>query len=75
MISDIDGIQDLWLSVKGYIPKKDRLDAADAFVIILDEYGVTDGIEYEEFIDPDLKVALVSYYGLDENEDDEDNNW
>ena len=67
-----DFIIDLWSRVKHLVPKKDRLDAADAIIAICDEYGYADGIELHEDLDSELHAAVKTYYGeYDEGEDED----
>jgi hypothetical protein len=69
-------IIELWDSIKPFINSKDRLNAADAMVAIFDEYGFSDGLEFEHGLDKHLNAAVISYYGLDEETtDDDDEGW
>lgn len=66
-----DFIVDLWSQIKHLIPAKDRLDAADAIIRITDEYGHADGIELREDLDKELMAAVKSYYGSDDDYEDD----
>lgn len=67
---------ELWSRLKPLIPQKDRLDAADKLVAVFDEHGMivdTDALSVE--FDKELKAAFVSVYGIDDDEEDEDDEW
>lgn len=63
---------ELWQDIKHYIPSKDRIDVADLVVKKFDEYGLSDGIENEVGLDKTLKTAVISYYHLEEDEEEHD---
>tara|TARA_B100000929_G_scaffold286003_1_gene270436 strand:+ start:1146 stop:1373 length:228 start_codon:yes stop_codon:yes gene_type:complete len=69
-----EALIDLWSRMKPFISKGDMLNAADMFVSSLDEHGLIDVNEHVVLSigDPVLKDALVSYYDLEFDEDDED---
>lgn len=71
-----DYIIELWTRMKPFITAKDRMDAADAFVAVLDEHGLADSLEAQGELVPDkhLRAATVSYYGIEEEDEDEDEN-
>lgn len=72
MNNDVDMIVDLWSRIKPIIPKKERLEVADAIIAVMDEHGYSDGIENESSLDRDLLAAVKSHYGSDIDEEDED---
>jgi isocitrate dehydrogenase kinase/phosphatase len=72
MNNDVDMIVDLWSRLKLLIPKKERLEAADVIVAVMDEHGYADGLEDEDSLDKELLAAVKSHYGVDLDEDDED---
>ncbi len=69
--TEIELLIETWQKLSNYVPAKDRLDAAKAFVLLLDEYGLDDQAQ-QEFKDVDdyLADAIDGYY-LD-TDDDED---
>lgn len=70
-------IIELWARMKPFITAKDRMDAADAFVSVLDEHGMADALEAQGELVPDkhLRAATVSYYGIEDDEDEESDGW
>lgn len=69
---EVEIIEELWLRIKPLIAKKERLDVADAMIAVFDDYGVADGIENVPTLDKELLVAVKSRFGLDEEEDEDD---
>jgi len=72
MSIDADVLIEMYLSLKQYIPQKDRQEAADSLMsVMVDLLG--DG-ELREFgnSDPALKRALKEYAADDEEDIDED---
>jgi|ETNmetMinimDraft_17_1059902.scaffolds.fasta_scaffold01965_4 hypothetical protein len=69
--TEIELLVETWQKLSNYVPVKDRLDAAKAFVILLDEYGLDDQAQ-QEFKDVDdyLADAIDEYY--QDTDDDED---
>ena len=66
---------DAWNKVVEYIPQKDRLEAAKAYVTLLDEYGIEE-VDLEEFKGSDdyLESAISLHYEeLQEYDDNDDN--
>ena len=72
MNNDIDMILDLWARMKPILPKKDRLEVADVLVAVMDDHGYADGLEDEQSLDTDLLAAVRSHYGIELDDDDED---
>ena len=72
MNNDLDMIVDLWSRLKPILSKKDRLEAADVIVAVMDEHGYADGLEDEQSLDKDLLAAVKSHYGVDLEDDDVD---
>lgn len=65
---------DVWLRMKPFINKNDVLNAADTFVSSLDENGLLDISEHAVLTieDPVLKDALVSYYEIELDSDEDE---
>lgn len=74
---DEDVIIEMWTRMKPFIIPREMMGAADAFVGVLDDNGLLDVMENEAQIVPDthLRAALISYFGIDDGEDDEDSEW
>ena len=73
MNPDLDFLVEIWDGMKNYIPKKDRLQAAEQIITIFDENA--DLAEIQDNInmfDSAMKNAIIGHFGLDEDEDDED---
>jgi hypothetical protein len=73
MNPDLEFLVEVWDGMKNYIPKKDRLQAAEQIITIFDENA--DLAEIQDNInmfDSAMKNAIIGHFGLDENEDDED---
>tara|TARA_B100001057_G_scaffold495258_1_gene593815 strand:- start:31 stop:264 length:234 start_codon:yes stop_codon:yes gene_type:complete len=60
-----------WNKIVEYIPQKDRLEAAKAYVTLLDDYGI-EGQDLEEFKGSDdyLETAISEHYEEVEEYDD-----
>ena len=73
MNPDLEFLVEIWDGMKNYIPKKDRLQAAEQIITIFDENA--DLAEIQDNInmfDSAMKNAIIGHFGLDEDEDDED---
>lgn len=72
MQNDADLIIEIWSRMKPFVTAKDRLDAADALVVVFDDFGMTDGFDdHQEAMDKQLGAAIHSRFGLDEEEEDD----
>ena len=70
MTEDIQVLIEAWGKLKNYIPAKDRLDAAIAYVNILDEYGADEQDWREVFSSfTHLHDAYKEVFGDMEEED------
>lgn len=69
--TEIELLIETWQKLSNYVPAKDRLDAAKAFVLLLDEYGLDDQAQ-QEFKDVDdyLADAIDGYYLDTDDEED-----
>jgi len=73
MNPDITLLVELWEGMKTYIPVKDRIQAAEHIVGLLDERLDLGELEdYLEMFDSVMKNAIKGYYGFDDDTDDED---
>lgn len=71
MNPDIQLLLNLWDTVKHYIPKKDRVEAAEHVFRVFDEETDMSGIEETTGLDSALMAAVKSHYGVDDFEDDD----
>lgn len=66
-------IADIWTLFKGYLDKKSVDIAAEKFVDLLADYGVSDELLQDLLgIDPDLDNAIQYYLELDQDLYDEE---
>lgn len=72
MTSDIDMLSEMWLTVKAYIPQKDRQAVADHVVSVVADHSITED-ELRKFGGTDvyLRQAVKEYLGDDEDADDD----
>jgi hypothetical protein len=74
---DISFMHELWDGIKPFIPKKERLAAAEAVVRTFDDNADISEIEdhITEF-DSAMKAAIVSHFEFyDESDDEDDGEW
>ena len=64
-------LMELWARVKTHIPPKERLEVADIFVVVFDEFGLVDDELLEEDLDKELRAAARTH--LTDPEDGDDN--
>ena len=71
MTDDIQVLIEAWSKLKNYIPSKDRLDAAIAYVNLIDEYGAEEP-EWQEVFSHSthLHEAYKEVFGEIEEDDD-----
>lgn len=76
MNPDILLLVSTWDSIKNYVPKKDRVEAAEHLVRVFDEEADLGNIEDEVItFDGALKTAVVGHFGFGDDEDAEDDDW
>lgn len=70
-------IMELWARVKSHIPPKERLEVADIFVVVFDEFGLVDEDLLDEDLDRELRAAARSHLSSfdEEVEEDEDDTY
>jgi len=71
---DSEFIVELWETMKPYITARERVNAADEFVSLLDAHGVGDGFEDAVDLPSELRAAVISHYDFEDDED-EDEEW
>ena len=76
MNPDISFLHDLWDSIKAFIPKKERLQLAEAIVRTFDDNADIDTVEesINEF-DSVMKAALIAHFDIGLEDDDEDDDY
>jgi hypothetical protein len=62
---------DLWARVKTHVSPAERLEVADVFVVVFDEFGLIDDDIIDEDLDKELRAAVRSHIGDPLDEDDE----
>lgn len=78
MINDNHGLLiELWSRIKQFLDPKERLEAADMFIVVFDEHGLIDDSILDDDLDKELRAAVRSHLvmteeGYDDYEDDRD---
>jgi hypothetical protein len=72
---ELESLYELWETLKGYIPGKDRIEAGEMFIKQCDDLGMSVE-DIEELIDGDevLQVSLDKFFD-EENDYEEDDDW
>ena len=65
-------IMELWQRVKNHIQPKERLEVADLFVMVFDEFNLLDDDFIEEDLDKELRAAARSQLAILPEDEDED---
>jgi len=74
MNPDVQVLVSIWDTLKTFIPKKDRIEAAEHLVRVVDEELDLVGIEDDvNSFDTVLKAAVKSHFDVEE--EDEDFDW
>lgn len=64
---------ELWSRIKSHVSPKERLEVADIFLMVFDEFSLVDDTLLEEDLDKELRAAARSHLEVTEYEDfDED---
>jgi hypothetical protein len=66
---------ELWSRIKSHVSPKERLEVADIFVVVFDEFGLVEDSLLDEDLDKELRAAARSHLAesaedLDEEDDD-----
>lgn len=73
--SEIGMLIEFWNKMSNFIPAKDKSDAANSFVAMLDDFGIDEqGINELKENDEHLESAFKEYYQEDD-EVDADQSW
>lgn len=66
---------ELWSRIKSHVAPKERLEVADIFVVVFDEFGLVDDSLLDEDLDKELRAAVRSILveDVEEEENDIDN--
>lgn len=67
---------ELWARIKSHVAPKERLEVADIFVVVFDEFGLIEDELLDEDLDKEMRAAARSHLSdpdeeLDESYDDE----
>lgn len=72
MNPDLSFLIELWDTMKIYIPKKDRLQAAEQLVGLSDEnLDLSDIQENISMFDSAMKSAIIGHFGVSDEDEDE----
>ena len=63
---------ELWSRIKSHIPPKERLEVADIFVVVFDEFGLVEEDLLDEDLDKELRAAARSHLSEVTEDYDED---
>jgi hypothetical protein len=72
MTNDSAFLSEVWQLIKSNTPKVSHLEVCDELVSIFDSNNMADGLESEVGLDPTLALAVASYYGIEYEEEDDD---
>ena len=69
-------LYELWENLISYIPGKDKLEAGEVFIKMLDDLGMSPD-EIEVLIDGDniLQASLDLYFEEEDDNNDDDEDW
>jgi len=65
---------ELWARTKSHISPKERLEVADIFVVVFDEFGLIEESLLDEDLDKELRAAVRSHLADELEEYDEEMN-
>ena len=63
-------LMELWSRIKTYIPPKERLEVADTFVAVFDEFGLVEDTILDEELDKELRAAVRSHLVVMEEDEE-----
>lgn len=63
---------ELWSRIKSHVAPKERLEVADIFVVVFDEFGLIEDDLLDEDLDKELRAAVRSHLAEDVEDEDED---
>ncbi len=63
---------ELWSRIKAHIPPKERLEVADIFVVVFDEFNLIDDNLLDEDLDREIRAAARSHLSVIDTDGDED---
>ena len=67
---------EMWENLKSYIPVKDRLEAGEVFIRMLDDSGMSsDDIEILVDVENTLQAALDTFFEDEEDLNDDEEDW
>jgi hypothetical protein len=62
---------ELWARIKSHVAPKERLEVADIFVVVFDEFGLVDDCLLDEDLDKEMRAAARSHI-LESSEETDD---
>lgn len=73
---EAETVFELWENVKSFIPPKEKLEAAEVFIKIMDEAGL-EKVDIEVLCDEDkiLHEAVRQYFVEDDYDDEDEDDW
>ena len=69
---DSEFIVEMWDKMKPYIIARERVNAADELVSLLDAHGIGDGFESNVDLPPELRAAVIAHYDYEDDEEEEE---
>ena len=63
---------ELWARIKSHVSPKERLEVADIFVVVFDEFGLVDENLLDEDLDKEMRAAARSHLADDVEDEDSD---
>ena len=63
---------ELWARIKSHVSPKERLEVADIFVVVFDEFGLVDENLLDEDLDREMRAAARSHLADDVEDEDSD---
>jgi len=73
MNPDVLLLVNVWDAVKHYVPKKDRIEAAEHMLRVFDEEADLGDVTTEmDMFDSVLKTAAKSHFGMDDIDEEDD---
>jgi hypothetical protein len=78
MVENHELLFELWSRIKSHIPPKERLEVADIFMIVFDEFSMVDESILDEDLDKELRAAARSLFAEPEEEleeEQDDSGW
>ena len=78
MSPEVALLSEVWETVKGHLPQREKLQIAESLLRSFDEnVDMSELDDYVNEFDKVMKAAIISYYddGYDEEDDYDDDDW